>query len=194
MECKLKIVLSDAHYIYAGYPHDDEEFQVSVWSGENRIPIGDVARTMHAAGDSYADRRTAISEKYGSDFAKKFEDAISVFNEEWWEEIDDDMEVYGRISACCRDDTEDKLRQLEELGIEVEDARSEKSKQIGRGISKLRILAGFGKGRGQLHHSGKVRGVKRRRRAAAHIQPPSARIRMRGRPLLHLARKQIDIS
>ena len=33
---------------------------------------------------------------------------------------------------------------MEELGIEVEDARSEKSKQIGRGISKLRSSIGDG--------------------------------------------------
>ena len=136
---RLKVVLSDVHYVYSGYPHDDEQFEVSVWKGDTMIPIGDIARVIHGSDGSVID---AISRKYGCDFAKKFEDAISVFNEEWWEEIDDDMEVYGRISACCRDDTEDKLRQLEELGIEVEDARSEKSKQIGRGISKLRSSIG----------------------------------------------------
>ena len=104
MECKLKIVLADVHYIYAGYPHDDEEFQVSVWDGENRIPIGDVARTMHAAGDSYADRRTAISEKYGSDFADKF---LQAFLEGWWPEIKEEDDIFGRLSLCMRPTTEE---------------------------------------------------------------------------------------
>ncbi|MBQ3289088.1 MAG: hypothetical protein IJH50_06725 [Kiritimatiellae bacterium] len=129
MECKLKIVLSDVHYIYAGYPHDDEEFQVSVWHGENRIPIGDVARTMRAAGHFYSDQRAAISEKYGSDFADKF---LKTFSEAWWPKIDDDCDVYGRLSLCNPQATEEILRDLIDIGIEVEDSRSEESKRLSR--------------------------------------------------------------
>jgi len=134
MECKLKIVLSDVHYIYAGYPHDDEKFQVSVWDGENRIPIGDVARTMHAAGDSYADRRTAISEKYGSDFADKF---LQAFLEGWWPEIKEEDDIFGRLSLCMRPTTEEILSDLIDKGIEVEDIRSEESKRLSRDCYEL---------------------------------------------------------
>lgn len=131
---KLKVVLSDVHYVYSGYPHDDEQFEVSVWKGDRRVPIGDIARVMHGAAVSEED---AIAEKYGKDFAKTFRHAISVFNEEWWEEIDEDMKVYSRISGCCRDDTEFLRHELKDCGIEVEDVRSEKSKQIGYGLYKL---------------------------------------------------------
>ena len=140
MACRLKIVLSDVHYMYAGYPHDDEQFEASVWDGENRIPIGDVARTMRAAGDSYADRRAAISEKYGSDFADKF---LQVFGEGLVPEmddecdIDDECDVYSRLSLCMRPMTEEILHNLNDKGIEVEDIRSEESKRLSRDCYEL---------------------------------------------------------
>lgn len=131
---KLKVVLSDVHYVYSGYPHDDERFEVSVWKGDRAVPIGDIVRVMHGSAVSEED---AIAEKYGKDFAKTLSDAMSVFNEEWQEEIDEDMRVYSRVSGCCRDDTELLHRELKGRGIEVEDVRSEKSKQIENGLYKL---------------------------------------------------------
>ena len=127
MSYELKIKLSDIHYTYSGYPHDDEEFEVSVWDGDTMIPIGDIAKIAH---ESAGNEETAIAAKYGSDFAKTFIDALSVFDEEWWDAIDEDMNKYCRVSACDHDYTEYLLRELQRMGIEVEDVRSEELKKI----------------------------------------------------------------
>ena len=72
MSYELKITLSDIHYTYSGCPHDDEEFEVSVWDGDTMIPIGEVAQVRNGAGDSFEDQKAALAEKYGDDFAVKF--------------------------------------------------------------------------------------------------------------------------
>ena len=134
MSYELKIKLSDVHYIYSGYPHDDEEFEISVWDGDTMIPIGDVAQVRNGAGDSFDDQRAVLAEKYGDDFVVKF---LRTFSEAWWPKISEDQEVYRRLSLCERLETEEILRDLHDKGIEVEDARSEESKEISRDLVKL---------------------------------------------------------
>ena len=138
MSYELKIKLSDVHYIYSGYPHDDEEFEISVWDGDTMIPIGDVAQVRNGAGDSFEGQRAALAEKYGDDFAVKF---LRTFSEAWWPEISEDQEVYYRLSACTRLTTEEILRDLHDKGIEVEDARSEESKKISRDLVRLNSVS-----------------------------------------------------
>jgi hypothetical protein len=134
MSYELKIKLSDIHYTYSGYPHDDEEFEISVWDGDTMIPIGYVAQVRNGAGDSFEDQRRALAEKYGDDFASKF---LKVFSEDWWPELGEDEEVNCRLSLCARLETEEICRDLHGKDIEIEDVRSEESKKISRDLVKL---------------------------------------------------------
>ena len=134
MSYELKVKLSDIHYTYSGYPHDDEEFEVSVWDGDTLIPIGGVAQVRKGAGTSFEDQKSALAEKYGDDFAVKF---LRTFSEGWWPEISEDQKIYRRLSLCARLETEAICRDLHGKGIEVEDARSEESKKMSRDLVKL---------------------------------------------------------
>lgn len=139
MSYELKITLSDTHYTYSGYPHDDdEEFEVSVWDGDTMIPIGEVAQVRNGAGDSFEDQKAALAEKYGDDFAEKF---LSAFSEAWWPKIGEDQDVYARLSLYARLETETILRDLHDRGIEVEDARSEESKKLSRDLVRLDMVS-----------------------------------------------------
>ena len=134
MSYELKVKLSDVHYTYSGYPHDDEEFEVSVWDGDTLIPIGDVVQVRKGAGTSFEDQKSALAGKYGDDFAIKF---LRTFSEGWWPEISEDQKIYHRLSLCERLETEEILRDLHDKGIEVEDARSEELKEMSRDLVKL---------------------------------------------------------
>lgn len=138
MSYELKITLSDIHYTYSGCPHDDEEFEVSVWDGDTMIPIGEVAQVRNGAGDSFEDQKAALAEKYGDDFAEKF---LSAFSEAWWPKIGEDQDVYARLSLYARLETETILRDLHDRGIEVEDARSEESKKLSRDLVRLDMVS-----------------------------------------------------
>lgn len=137
MSYELKVKLSDIHYTYSGYPHDDEEFEVSVWDGDTMIPIGDIAKIAH---EFAGNEETAIAAKYGSDFAKMFVNAFSVFEEfddEVMESIDADQNVFSRLSMCNPLITEYVRHEMEGHGIVVEDVRSDESKTISQDLFKL---------------------------------------------------------
>ena len=138
MSYELKIKLSDVHYIYSGYPHDDEEFEISVWDGDTMIPIGEVAQVRNGAGDSFEDQKAALAEKYGDDFAEKF---LTAFSEAWWPKLGEDQDVYARLSLYARLETETILRDLHDRGIEVEDDRSEESKKLSRDLVRLDMVS-----------------------------------------------------
>ena len=138
---KLKAIARDVHYTYQGYPHEDEEIEISVWNGDNQVPIGEVAKVAYSAGENERDRQKALSEKYGSDFAEKFfpalDDGLSQDFEETECVVEESAIVYSRLSCCSPAVTEESLQRLRRLGVEVEDLRSEESRALSAGLLKL---------------------------------------------------------
>ena len=140
MSCNLKVKLKDVRYDYSGCLHSDEEYEISVWNDGVKIPIGDIAKIVHDTDGSAQDKQDAIAAKYGSNFAKTFVNAFSVFEEfddEVMESIDADQNVYSRLSMCNPLITEYVRHEMEGHGIVVEDVRSDESKTISQDLFKL---------------------------------------------------------
>ena len=140
MSYELKVKLKDVHYDYSGCPHGDEEYEVSIWNDGTVVPIGDVAKIARDTDGSKRDKQNAIAAKCGSDFAKMFVDAFSVFEEldgDGVESIDVERNVYGRLSLCNPLITEYIRHEMEGRGIVVKDTRSEESKKISHNLFKL---------------------------------------------------------
>lgn len=140
MSYNLNVKLKDVRYDYSGCPHSDEEYEISVWNDGVKIPIGDIAKIVHDTDGSAQDKQDAIAAKYGSNFAKTFVNAFSVFEEfddEVMESIDADQNVYSRLSMCNPLITEYVRREMEGHDIVVEDIRSEESKKISQDLFKL---------------------------------------------------------
>ena len=140
MSYNLNVKLKDVHYDYSGCPHSDEEYEISVWNDGVMIPIGDIAKIVHDTDGSAKDKQGAIAAKYGSDFAKTFVNAFSVFEEfddEVMESIDADQNVFSRLSMCNPLITEYVRHEMEGHGIVVEDVRSDESKTISQDLFKL---------------------------------------------------------
>lgn len=95
---KLKAVVRDVEYTYQGYPHKDEEIEMSVWNGDQQVPIGEIAKVVHNAGDEYECKYAALKEKYGKSFASTF---LGTFWEAWWPPLPDDESelVFTRLST-----------------------------------------------------------------------------------------------
>lgn len=139
MAYKLKVKLSDVRYYYAGFPHDDEELEISVWRDGAMIPIGEVARVARKGGDSLNAQSEAVAAEYGRDFADKF---CAVFSDDLpmgtgCAEIDEDQKVYSRLGLCEKLGMEEIRQYLEGMGIEMDDLRSECSKRCSRDLYKL---------------------------------------------------------
>ena len=140
MSYNLKVKLKDVRYDYSGCPHSDEEYEISVWNDGMMIPIGDIAKIVHDTDGSEKTKQDAIAAKYGSDFAKMFVTAFSVFEEfddEVMGSIEADQNVYSRLSLCNPLITEYVRREMEGHGIVVADIRSDESKKTSQDLFKL---------------------------------------------------------
>ena len=140
MSYNLNVKLRDINYDYSGCPHCDEEYEISVWNDGVMIPIGSIAKIVHDTGGSAKDKQDAIAAKYGSDFAKTFVNAFSIFEEfddEVMKSIDTNQDVYSRLSMCNPLITEYVRHEMERYGIVVEDIRSDESKKISHDLFKL---------------------------------------------------------